>query len=309
MALLVDFFRAFGLITGERLATDGQLEPTHARFKGCAYACQGCQAFPRDEASRQDLCHQLQSRGKRLSLTCPFPEVVDTVRQATTKKGKPADPKVALLEVEYVSEDQAPCHDRHQVATLLGLPADEVPPLRLKGCHLSRDPQGVLRGSCPRVPSDLEAGVGYHIDTKDPSKNERVFGYLHQKTTDINRELGLELPLGDCTSPANANEGSQCIAHRATVALPVLPGQVQLGDTAYDVTANYHWMRDQGGIPVIAYNRRNEHLDPAALLKRGYDQHGTPYAPCGRLCRSNGYDYQANSRQYVCGLRCPPEEQ
>ena len=43
-------------------------------------------------------------------------------------------------------------------------------------------------------------------------------------------------------------------------------------------------------------------------MNRGYDANGTPYAPCGRLCRSNGYDYQAQSRQYVCGLQCPPDE-
>ena len=50
-------------------------------------------------------------------------------------------------------------------------------------------------------------------------------------------------------------------------------------------------------------------MHPAALVERGYDPYGTPYAPCGRPCRSNGYDYQANSRQYVCGRSCPPEEQ
>ena len=60
---------------------------------------------------------------------------------------------------------------------------------------------------------------------------------------------------------------------------------------------------------VFAYNPRNEHLDPESLVNRGYDPYGTPYAPCGRLCRSNGYDYRANSRQYVCGRPCPPEEQ
>lgn len=59
----------------------------------------------------------------------------------------------------------------------------------------------------------------------------------------------------------------------------------------------------------MAYNRRNEHLDETSLLNRGYDQNGTPYAPCGRLCHSNGYDYEAQSRQYVCGFQCPPEEQ
>ena len=59
------------------------------------------------------------------------------------------------------------------------------------------------------------------------------------------------------------------------------------------------------GFLIIAYNPRHEDLSPEALLARGYDTHGTPYAPCGRLCRSNGYDYQSDSRQYVCGLPCP----
>jgi hypothetical protein len=151
--------------------------------------------------------------------------------------------------------------------------------------------------------------VGYHIDTKDPTKKERVFGYLHQKTTAINQELGLELPLGTSTYPANADEGTHFIDHRVALALPVLPGQIHLGDAAYDVTVNYHWIRDQGGIPIIDYNPRNENRSPESLAKRGYDHHGTPYAPCGRSCRSNGYDYQANARQYVCGRPCPTTEQ
>ena len=306
---VVELFRHFGLIKGELLSTDGQLEPSYSRYKGCTYACQGCRQFPLDEASRQELCRQLHSGAKRLQLTCPFPEVVEKVRQATAKKGIPKDPQVVLLEIEEVPQGHASSLDRQQVATLLGLPEDHVPVVRLTGCHLSRGPQGELLGSCPKVPSDLEAKVGYHIDTKDPSNTERVFGYLHLKTTDINRELGLELPLGNSTYPANAHEGTHFLAHRATLAIPVLPGQVHLGDAAYDVTANYQGMRDRGGIAVFDYNPRNEHLDPESLVERGYDHNGTPYAPCGRLCRSNGYDYHANSRQYVCGRPCPPEEQ
>jgi hypothetical protein len=308
MAVVVELFRAFGLLQGKLLSTDGQLEPSHARYKGCTYACEGCRSLPIDEAGQQELRRQLQSGAKRLQLLCPFPEVVDKVRQATAKKGQAKDPKVALLEIEDLPPQKASGSDRKQVATLLGLPEDEVPELRLKWCHLSQSPRGELVGSCPKMPSDLEAKVGYHIDTKDPSKTERVFGYLHQKTTDINRELGLELPLGTSTYPANANEGSQFIEHRVALAMPVLPGQVQLGDSAYDNTLNYPWLRDRGGVTVFDYNPRNEHLDPESLAKRGYDQYGTPYAPCGRLCRSNGYDYQAESRQYVCGLQCPPEE-
>ena len=76
-----------------------------------------------------------------------------------------------------------------------------------------------------------------------------------------------------------------------------------------DAIENYQWTRSQGGIPIINYNPRHENLSPEALLERGYDQNGTPYAPCGRLCRSNGYDYHSDSRQYVCGLPCPSEEQ
>jgi hypothetical protein len=48
-------------------------------------------------------------------------------------------------------------------------------------------------------------------------------------------------------------------------------------------------MHDHGSIAIFDYNRRNEYLDPASLLNRGYDQPGTPYAPCGCPCRSNGY--------------------
>src|SRR5262249_60218398 len=95
---------------------------------------------------------------------------------------------------------------------------------------------------------------------------------------------------------------------RIRLGVPVRSGPKQLGDSAYDVTTNYEWLYDRGAIAVFAYNRRNEHLDETSLLHRGYDQNGTPYAPCGRLCHSNGYDYQAQSRQYVCGLQAPPGE-
>ncbi len=87
-----------------------------------------------------------------------------------------------------------------------------------------------------------------------------------------------------------------------------MPGQVHLGDSAHDVIDNSGWIRDHGGIAVFDDNRRHEHLDPESLRKRGYDHHGTPYAPCGRLCHANGDDYQAQSRQDVCGLPWPPNE-
>jgi len=309
MAVTVDFLYRFGLIKGELLSTDGQLEPSYARYKGCTYACEGCHAFRVDEAGQQALRDQLHSGAKRLQRTCPFPEVVGKVREATAKKGQPTAPKVSLLAIDDIPNGAASRSDRQHVATLLGLSQEDVPPLRIKWCHLSPGPSGELVGSCPKMPSDLEAKVGYHVDTQDPSKKEEVFGYVHLTTTDLNPERGLEWPVGTSTYPANANEGHEFIAHRATLTVPVLPGQVHLGDAANDVTANYEWLHERGAIAVFDYNRRNEHVDETSLLHRGYDQNGTPSAPCGRLCRSNGYDYQAESRQDVCGLQCPADEQ
>jgi hypothetical protein len=177
MAAVVELCRTVGLITGALLATDGQLEPSYARYKGCTYACQGCRAFRVDEAGQQELRRQLHSGAQRLPLTCPFPDVVDKVRQVPAKQGTPTDPTVALLAIADVPEGQASSpQERQQVATLLGLPEHEVPPLRLTWCHLSRSPQGALLGSCPKVPSDREAKGGYHIATKNPSKTEPVFG-------------------------------------------------------------------------------------------------------------------------------------
>jgi hypothetical protein len=308
LAVFVGLFRDFGLITGELLATDGQLEPSYSRFKGCAYFSQACRQLPLDEADRQELGRQLQGGAQRLKLRCPFPEVVQKVLRATTKQGTLREPTVALLAIEELPANRAKTAEHQWLCECLSLPPDQLPPLRIKWSHLTQGPQGELWGCCPKVPSDLEAKVGYHIDNKDPQRQERVFGYLHQKTTNIDIELGLELPVGTSTYPANVHEGSHFQAHRAKVAIPFLSQQVELADAGYDVIDNYHGIRDRAGIPLIAYNPRREDLSPEALLARGYDVHGTPYAPCGRLCRSNGYDYQSDSRQYVCGLQCPLEE-
>ena len=308
LAVFVGLFREFGLITGELLSTDGQLEPSCSRFKGCAYFCPDCQQLPLDAADRDELGRQLQAGAKRLAIRCPFPEVVQKVRQATTKQGTPREPKVALLEIEYPPADRVKTTGAQQLSELLSLPIDQLPPLRIKWSHLTKGPQGELWGRCPKVPSDLEARVGYHIDNKAPHKKELIFGYLQQKTTNIDIELGLELPVGTSTYPANASEGSHFPEHRAKVAVPFLPRQVEVADAGYDSSANYQGTRERGGIPIIAYNPRHEDRSPEALLARGYDIDGTPYAPCGRRCRSNGYNYQSDSRQYVCDRPCPLPE-
>jgi hypothetical protein len=117
MAVMVDLFWTFGLITGELLSTEGQLEPSYARYKGCLYARKGCQQFVVDEAGQQAMRDQLHSGAKRLQLPCPFPDVVAKVREATAKKGTSQDPKVSLLEIEEGATGSASRSDRQHVAT------------------------------------------------------------------------------------------------------------------------------------------------------------------------------------------------
>lgn len=161
-------------------------------MKGCAYCCQDCRRLPVDEASRHDLGRQLPAGATRLELRCPFPEVVPKVLRATTKKGQPREPTMALLEIESVPTDHAKPDGRQQVSALLSLPPDQLPPLRIKWSRLTKGLQGELWGCCPTVPSDLEASVGSHIDTKDPPHTARVFGSLHQKPTHTAVERGVE---------------------------------------------------------------------------------------------------------------------
>jgi hypothetical protein len=276
LAVVVELLRRFRLITGELLSTAGQLEPSYSRDKGCTYACESCRAFRVDEAGQQERRRQVQSGAKRLQRTCPFPDVVAKGREAPAKQGHPTAPKGSRLELEEVSDAAASHSDRPQVATLLDLPEAEVPPVRRQGCHVHQGAEGALWGRCPKVPSALEAKVGSHLDTPEPSQKDAVFGYVHLKTTDRNGELGLELPVGTSTYAADAKEGTHFIAHRQHLAGPVSKGQGQLGDAAYEVIANSEWLHDHGGIAVFASNRRHEHLDPASLVNRGYDQDGTP---------------------------------
>jgi hypothetical protein len=143
---------------------------------------------------RQALGAQLHSGATRLQRTCSFPEVVKKGREATTKTGHPKDPTVSFLKIEEVPNGARATADRQQVAALLDLPEDAVPPVRLTWCHVRQGPQGKLWGCCPKVPSDLEAKVGHHVDTQNPSKKEAVLGSVPLKTTDCNGALGLERP-------------------------------------------------------------------------------------------------------------------
>ena len=68
---------------------------------------------------------------------------------------------------------------------------------------------------------------------------------------------------------------------------------------------NYTYIRDQGAIPLIGYNKRNEKLDLNALLERGYDQNGWPFVPyCHLSTRPNGFDPSTKRLSFSCFKQC-----
>jgi hypothetical protein len=80
--------------------------------------------------------------------------------------------------------------------------------------------------------------------------------------------------------------------------------RIDIADAKYDITENYEYIRDKGSIPIIDYNRRNENLSKQALLERGYDQNGWPFAPCGLLTRPNGFDAKRQRLTFCCFKHC-----
>jgi hypothetical protein len=74
-------------------------------------------------------------------------------------------------------------------------------------------------------------------------------------------------------SAGNAEEGDYLIInnkqirdhHKSKTA-------VDCADSKYDSLKNYKYIREQGSIPIIDCNRRNEKLSPEDLRMRGYDQ-------------------------------------
>ena len=87
-------------------------------------------------------------------------------------------------------------------------------------------PTDKMGGCWPTMSADLEAKIGSHVDPTNPAHKEAVFGYLHRKITDLTRDCGLALPLGNATYAADVNADTERIDHRAARAVPVLPGQV-----------------------------------------------------------------------------------
>ena len=86
-------------------------------------------------------------------------------------------------------------------------------------------------------------------------------------------------------------------------------GQVKavfhIADGHYDDFKNYIAARKREAKPIFHYNKRNKKTDPQALDRRGYNEVGWPYAPCGVVMHPKGYDQKDKRLKFICGQECP----
>jgi hypothetical protein len=314
--VLVDIFRKLQMITCNILAHDGTLYPTWARYKGCTYFCHQCEAITVEniiDKVKNRILYRLNKVNEnnlgseiRVYAPCPserFPE--------KDKKGKEIKrPKVELFACKLAFSDGDVPLGQKNTAILFGVNEELerqglcIQTIRTNVTDFNPD-DGSITIKCPKLPKVTDARIGVRRDPKNPDKKEKIFGYNLVLSTSVELQLKLELPVAVTNIAGNAEEGSQIIVnkeqlhehHEADV-------KVDIADAKYDIIKNYQYIREKGSIPIIDYNRRNENLSKTAILNRGYNINGWPFAPCGLLTRPNGFDQADQRLTFCCFKQC-----
>ena len=307
--VLVGIFHDLEMITFKITSHDGTLYPSWARYKGCTYFCDECSKITVPnviEKGRQRILYRLDHMPKngmgtdiRVYADCPsdrFPEDVEK-------------PKIELFSFRLAFSNGEPTQEQINTATLFGV-KDELDRQKLCIQTISSnlteiDSDGAMIMSCSKLPKDTDARIGVRRHPLYPDKKEKIFGYNAIISTSVEPQLGIELPVAVSNIAGNAEEGSYLEINREQInehhnCKPA----VDLADSKYDIISNYDYIREHGAIPIIDYNPRNEKLNRDDLLKRGYDQQGTPFAPCGLLTMPNGFDEKRQRLAFCCFKQC-----
>ena len=308
--ILVDIFHQLEMITFKILAHDGTLYPTWARYKGCTYFCNQCASINVEDVIgkvRNRILYRLNNLAEnnlgsevRVYTECPSARFPEDVKK----------PKIELFAFRLAFSDGELSEEQRNTAILFGV-EDElakqhlcIQTLRSNISFINPD-DGSITIRCPKLPKDTDARIGVRRDPKNTDRKEKIFGYNLVLSTSVELHLKIELPVAVTNIAGNAEEGSQIINndeqiynhHNCQV-------KIDIADAKYDIINNYDYLRGKGSISIIDYNSRNENLSKQALLNRGYDQNGWPFAPCGILCRPNGFDKKYQRLTFCCFKQC-----
>ncbi len=307
--VLVGIFHQLEMITFKLVAHDGTLYPSWARYKGCAFFCDGCSKITLSnviEKVRQRILYRLDNMPKnglgkdiRVYAECPSARFPKDVKK----------PKIELLSFRLAFANGETSQEQINTAILFGV-KDELERQQLciqaiTSNMTAIDIDGAMTMICPKLPKDTDARIGVRRHPLFPDKKEKVFGYNAIISTSVEPQCGIELPVAISNIAGNAEEGDYLVINREQIQAhhdckPV----VDLADSKYDILNNYDYIRKQGAIPIIDYNKRNEKLSRDDLLKRGYDQQGTPFAPCGLLTIPNGFHQKRQRLTFCCFKQC-----
>ena len=308
--VMVDIFKKLEMITFKILSHDGTLFPTWARYKGCTYFCDQCPKILVEDVLgkvRNRILYRLNHLSEnalgsecRVYTECPSPRFPDEVNK----------PKVELFAFRLAFSDGEPKLERQNTAALFGvkeeLEKEHLVITTIRSNVVDINPQtAAITIACPKLPKDRDARIGVRRDPQNPDKKQKIFGYNAVLSTSLELQLRLELPVAVTCIAGNAEEGDMLIANRERISHHhVCKVEIDIADSKFDAAKNYEYIRGKASIPIIDYNRRNENLSKEALLKRGYDQNGWPFAPCGLLCRPNGFDKDRQRLTFCCFTQC-----
>ena len=305
--VLVEITKLLGLLSFSILSTDGTLFPSYSHYKGCTYFCEECKSIELKgliDTVRRRILYKLQDP-KRITLGREIKVLVDC--PSTRFPEDVQKPKVELMSLNLKMADPEnpnPFNKIFGVEEELKAQGLDIAIKKINFHSISLDQIDSFFFRCPKLPSDLDARIGVRKNPKNPDKLEKIFGYNAIITTSIELLLGLELPVGCITISGNSEEGNQFIPLKERISIHNPETKIDLADAKFDELHNYEYARKMGSIPLIDYNPRNEDLSIEALRKRGYDKNGWPFAPCGVLCRPNGFDFNFQRATFTCKKQC-----
>lgn len=308
--VLVDIFHQLHIITFKILTHDGTLYPTWARYKGCTYFCDQCPAITVKDVTTKvknrilyrlnNLANNNLGKECRVYTECPSDRFPEDVKK----------PNIELFAFKLAFADGEITEEQRNTARLFGVEQELdkqhlcLQTIRSNVSSINPNDNSITI-RCPKLPKDTDARIGVRRDPANPDRKQKIFGYNLVLSTSVELRLKIELPVAVTNIAGNAEEGSQLIEnkdqihnhHQCEVA-------TDIADAKYDIINNYKYIRGKNSIPIIDYNRRSEDLSKEALLKRGYDQKGWPFAPCGLLTRHNGFDQKHQRLTFCCFKQC-----
>ena len=308
--VLVDIFHRLQMITFNILAHDGTLYPTWARYKGCTYFCDECENITVQDVVgkvKNQILYRLNNLSEnnlgtevRSYTDCPSSRFPHDVKK----------PKIELFAFKLAFYDAEPTDEQTNTAILFGvqelLNRQQlcINTVRSNVTNIDLN-HGSMTICCPKLPKDTDARIGVRRDPKNPDKKQKIFGYNLVLSTSVELHLKIELPVAISNIAGNAQEGSQIITNKQQiVSHHKCQVKIDIADAKYDTIDNYNYIRSSGSIPIIDYNPRNEKLSKQDLIQRGHDQNGWPFAPCGLLCRPNGFDQKHQRLTFCCFKQC-----